>query len=207
MSPAADNPNPDAHIFSIGHSNHPIEAFLDLLRLYRIAVLVDVRSAPYSRYVPHFNPENLKATLKEQGFQYLYMGKELGGRPEGAEFYDADGRVYYDRLAEAPLFLGGLERLITGGGRYRVAMMCSEEDPTHCHRRLLIGRVLTARGVPFTHIRGDGRLQSEAEVSAAEQTPEEAAGQMALFPTEEVTDWKSIRSVSPKKPPPSSSRP
>jgi uncharacterized protein (DUF488 family) len=204
---SADNPTTVAHIFSIGHSNHPIEEFLDLLRLHGIAVLVDVRSAPYSRYVPHFNPENLKATLKERGFQYLYMGRELGGRPEGAELYDADGRVRYDRLAEAPLFLGGLERLITGGGRYRVAMMCSEEDPTHCHRRLLIGRVLRARSVPFTHIRGDGRLQTEAEVSAAEQTPEEAAGQMALFPAEEVTDWKSTRSVSPKKPPPSSSRP
>src|SRR5215212_4466184 len=193
-------------IFTIGHSNHPLDTFLDLLRLHQIEVLVDVRSQPRSRYVPHFNPENIKGSLKEHGFQYIYMGKELGGRPEGAEFYDEAGHVRYDRVAQASLFLAGLERLIAGGGRYRVAMMCSEEDPTHCHRRLLIGRVLRTRDVPFLHIRGTGALQTEDEVAQAERTPEEAAGQMGLFPAEEITDWKSIRSVSPKKPPPSSSR-
>src|SRR5690349_2668432 len=192
-------------LFSIGHSNHPIETFLDLLATHQIEVLVDVRSAPYSRYVPHFNPANLKEHLKAAGFQYLYMGKELGGRPEGAEFYDADEHVRYDRVADAPFFLTGLERLTTGAGRYRVAIMCSEEDPTHCHRRLLITRVLAGRGVTVTHIRGDGGVESEAAVAAAEQTPEEAAGQLALFPTEETTAWKSIRSVSPRKPPPGSS--
>jgi uncharacterized protein (DUF488 family) len=192
-------------IFSIGHSNHAIETFLALLTTHAIEVLVDVRSAPYSRYVPHFNPANLKEHLKGAGFAYLYMGKELGGRPEGAEFYDMDGRVRYDRLAEAPFFLAGLERLLTGAARYRVAMMCSEEDPTACHRRLLITRVLRERDVPVLHIRGDGRLESEAEVAAAQRTAEEAAGQLALFPEEETTAWKSIRSVLPKKPPPSSS--
>jgi uncharacterized protein (DUF488 family) len=192
-------------IFSIGHSNHPLDTFLDLLRLHRIEVLVDVRSQPYSRYVPHFNPERIKVTLKEQGFQYIYMGKELGGRPEGDEFYDADGHVRYDRVAQSPLFLHGLERLISGGTRFRVAFMCSEEDPTHCHRRLLLTRVLAERGIAVPHIRGDGRVQSEAEVAAADQPPEQAAGQLALFPEEEITAWRSIRSVSPKKPPPNSS--
>ena len=194
-------------IFSIGHSNHPLDAFLDLLRSHGIEVLVDVRSAPYSRYVPHFNPANLKTALKEARFQYLYMGKELGGRPEGAEFYDAEGHVRYDRLAESPLFLAGLDRLITGAERYRVAMMCSEENPTDCHRRLLITRVLAGRGIPVQHIRGDGRIESEAALAAAERSAEEAAGQLSLFDEREIKAWKSIRSVSPKKAPPGSSTP
>ena len=194
-------------LYSIGHSNHPLDAFLDLLRSHGIEVLLDVRSAPYSRYVPHFNPANLKTALKEAGFQYIYMGKELGGRPEGAEFYDAEGHVRYDRLAESPLFLAGLDRLITGAERYRVAMMCSEENPTDCHRRLLITRVLAGRGIPVQHIRGDGRIESEAALAAAERSAEEAAGQLSLFDQQEITAWKSIRSVSPKKAPPGSSTP
>ncbi len=192
-------------IFSIGHSNHPLDAFLDLLRTQGIAVLVDVRSAPYSRYVPHFNPANIKASLKEAGFQYIYMGKELGGRPDGAEFYDLDGHVRYDRLAESPLFLAGLDRVIGGAERYRVAMMCSEENPTDCHRRLLITRVLAGRGIPVRHIRGDGRIETEAELAEAERTAEEAAGQLSLFNEQEIKAWRSIRSVSPKKAPPGSS--
>jgi uncharacterized protein (DUF488 family) len=194
-------------LYSIGHSNHSLDDFLDLLRTHGIEVLVDVRSAPYSRYVPHFNPANLKASLKEAGFQYIYMGKELGGRPDGAEFYDAEGHVRYDRLAESPLFLGGLERLITGAERYRVAMMCSEENPTDCHRRLLITRVLAGRGLPVQHIRGDGRIESEAALAQAERSAEEAAGQLALFSDQETKAWRSIRSVSPRKAPPSSSTP
>jgi uncharacterized protein (DUF488 family) len=186
-------------LYSIGHSNHPLDAFLDLLRRHGIEVLVDVRSAPYSRYVPHFNPANLKTALKEAGFQYIYMGKELGGRPDGAEFYDADGHVRYDRLAESPLFLAGLDRLISGAERYRVAMMCSEENPTDCHRRLLITRVLAGRGLPVQHIRGDGRIETEAELAEAERSAEEAAGQLSLFDDREVTAWRSIRPLTPGK--------
>lgn len=194
-------------IFSIGHSNHPLDAFIDLLRMHEIAVLVDVRSAPYSRYVPHFNPANIKASLKEAGFQYIYMGKELGGRPDGAEFYDAEGHVRYDRLAESPVFLAGLERVIKGSAQFRVALMCSEENPTDCHRRLLITRVLAGRAIPVQHIRGDGRIETEAELAEAERSAEEAAGQLSLFDEQEVKAWRSIRSVSPKKAPPNSSTP
>ena len=194
-------------IYSIGHSNHPLDTFIALLAAHGIEVLVDVRSAPYSRYAPHFNPATLKEHLSAAGCRYLYLGKELGGRPEGAEFYDAAGHVRYDRLAESPSFLAGLERLIAGAGRFRVAIMCSEEDPAGCHRRLLIGRVLAGRGIALIHIRGDGRLQSEAEIAAAAQVPEDVAGQPALFDVEETTAWKSIRSVSPRKPPPNSSTP
>ncbi len=194
-------------IFSIGHSNHPLDVFLDLLRTHGIEVLVDVRSAPYSRYVPYFNPANIKASLKEAGFQYIYMGKELGGRPDGAEFYDIEGHVRYDRLAESPLFLAGLDRVIKGSAQFRVAMMCSEENPTDCHRRLLITRVLAGRAIPVRHIRGDGRIETEAELAEAERSAEEAAGQLSLFDEQEIKAWRSIRSVSPKKAPPGSSTP
>ena len=86
---------------------------------------------------------------------------------------------------------------------YTVALLCSEEDPGACHRRLLIGRVLGERGVSVEHIRGDGRLQSEPEV-AAEAGPART-DQMSLFEGFEELSWKSIPSVSPKRRPNSSS--
>ena len=86
----------------------------------------------------------------------------------------------------------------------RVAVMCSEEDPAACHRRLLIGRVLMGQGVTVQHIRGDGRLQSEEEL-AREQEEATRSPQLSLFEIEETPPWRSARSVLPKKAQPGSS--
>jgi uncharacterized protein (DUF488 family) len=178
---------------------------MDLLRGQRIDVLVDIRSQPYSRYAPQFNSAALKEALVLRGVRYLVMGRELGGRPDGAEFYDAQGHVVYSQVEQAPFFLEGIARLETGMQKYRVALMCSEEDPAHCHRHLLVARVLVARGVPVQHIRGDGRLQTETDLAAAQARAALPEGQMPLFDLEETTVWKSTRSVLPKNTRPPSS--
>lgn len=188
-------------LFSIGHSNQTIEAFLTLLQHHQIQVLIDVRSSPYSRYVPHFNGHPLRLALQNTGLHYVFLGKKLGGRPEGDEFYDANDHVLYDRLSSAPFFLEGIERLRQIGKRYRVAILCSEENPAVCHRHLLIGRVLRQQGCTLLHIRGDGRLHTEAEVasqagacSSGHSLWEEAC----LQP--ETETWKSLRPVVRPKP-------
>ena len=200
-------PPPDRVIFTIGHSNQTSDDFVALLGVHAIEVVVDVRSRPYSRYAPQFNSDQLKASLPAAGVKYLFLGKELGGRPDSLDYYDAEGYVLYDRVARAPFFLAGLARLETGMQRYRVAMMCSEEDPAGCHRHLLIARVLEGRGIAVRHIRGDGRLQTPADLAAAAAPPETTAGQLTLFPVEEITVWRSLRSVLRKEPPPTSSAP
>ena len=98
-------------------------------------------------------------------------------------------------MAESPTFLEGIGKVEKGSGKYRIALFCSEENPAICHRRLLIGRVLAERGTAVLHIRGDGRLQTEAELQAEEEAERNADGQQALFETDEVAEWKSIRSV------------
>ena len=168
-------------LFSIGHSNHSADGFGDLLKKYDIEVLVDVRSHPYSRYAPQFDTSGLKALLAKAGVKYLYLGRELGGRPEGDEYYDAGGHVLYARLATSPLFLEGIDRLQKGAQTYRVAVMCAEEDPLNCHRRLLIGRVLQERGIVLDHIRGDGRPQTEDELLRAEVRQHPGGEQSSLF--------------------------
>ncbi len=197
----------ERQLFTIGHSNHPLEVFLDLLRRHGIQVLVDVRSQPYSKYTPHFNVPELKAAMPGEGIKYLFLGKELGGRPDGDQFYGDDGKVLYWRVAESPLFLEGLARLERGIQQYRVALMCGEEDPRECHRRLLIGRVLAERGIVVKHIRGDGSLQTEAELAEEENSKPREQPQLPLFDLPEEKPWTSTRSVSQKGRPPRSSEP
>jgi len=189
-------------VFTIGHSNHSADIFFDLLRQHAIEVVVDTRSQPRSKYSPQFDTEALKVDLPRIGIKYLFMGKELGGRPEGAEYYDPEGHVLYDRVADSRCFQDGLARLMNGIGEFRVAMMCSEENPAACHRRLLVGRVLGERGVEVIHIRGDGRLLPETELAALESAGDD---QLALFEYTSTPEWKSVPSVLPKKRPSGSS--
>ncbi|MBW2063285.1 MAG: DUF488 domain-containing protein [Deltaproteobacteria bacterium] len=188
----------EAELYTIGHSNHSWEKFLTLLEEGHIEVLVDVRSSPFSRYATHFNKDILAKSLSRAGIKYLYLGDTLGGRPETEEVYDEEGHVYYDRMEKSIQFQEGINRLLKGARSYRVALLCGEEDPAKCHRRLLIGKVLIKRGVRIIHIRGNGRLQSEEELTA-EEDYQKHKGQMNLFAGQEVKEWKSTPSVSPKK--------
>lgn len=172
-----------------------MERFLELLRRHAVQVVADVRSHPYSKYAVQFDQEPLAKALDASGCRYVYLGSELGGRPRGEEYYDADGRVLYDRVAASSAFQQGLVRLEKGLRQYVVALLCGEEDPAGCHRRLLIGRVLAGRGIAVAHIRGDGRLQTEEELAAAGAD----SNQLSLFDEIEAPPWKSIPSVSPKR--------
>jgi uncharacterized protein (DUF488 family) len=186
-------------IYTIGHSNHSLETFLNLLRDLRIDVVVDIRSKPNSQVAPHFNRKQLENSLKMSGFKYLYFGKELGGKPNSKEFYDDNGHVLYSLIAKSPPFIQAIERLLKGINEYRVALLCSEENPTDCHRRLLVGKVLQDKGVNIEHIRADGRVQSEEELCNEQRSKNEDNAQLILFANKEIQEWKSIQSVSPRK--------
>lgn len=144
------------NFFSIGHSNASITDFLALLRRFAIALLVDTRSQPYSRYNPHFSRAPLAQALQQHGIEYVFMGQELGGRPEAEEFYFESGKVDYELLAGAPFYQAGIDRLLELGAERRVAFMCSEGDYKKCHRYWLITRTLTRRGIAVAHILHSG---------------------------------------------------
>jgi uncharacterized protein (DUF488 family) len=181
-------------IYTIGHSNHPIETFLGLLKQHDIQVLIDTRSSPFSRYSPQFNRDSVKSAVQKVGLRYGFFGRQLGGRPEDEDFYDEDGRVVYSQVAKSFLFNEGIERLTDGVHKFRTAIFCSEENPSICHRRLLVSRVLFEQGIAVYHIRGNGSIQSEEELRRQEEA--EKSSQRALFEEdEEVVEWKSIQSV------------
>ncbi|HTE86951.1 MAG TPA: DUF488 domain-containing protein [Dehalococcoidia bacterium] len=200
-----DTPNEQSQVFTIGHSNQPLERFLDLLSQKRIAVVVDVRSSPRSAYASQFDRERLPQPLAELAIHYVFLGRELGGRPQGDQYYDGQGRVLYSRVAESDLFDLGIKQLEDAIRRQRVAIMCSEESPAGCHRHLLIARVLTARGILAVHIRADGSLQPEAELTGEKTASGDDGKQLALFEEPQEAAWRSTRSVLPRRPPPSSS--
>ena len=183
-------------MFTVGHSNHSAEKFAGLLKRHGIEAVVDTRSRPYSRHAPHFNAQFLEEILSKGGMGYLFLGGKLGGRPKEEMFYDTEGRVDYTLVGRSQPFLDGISGLEQEVRTRVVALMCSEEDPTHCHRRLLVGRALEELGFTLRHIRGDGSIHIEGEMDG---------GQPVLFPETEVSPRKSIRSVSRRRRRPRSS--
>jgi uncharacterized protein (DUF488 family) len=157
-------------LYSIGHSNASIHAFIELLRRYEIAALVDTRSQPYSRYNPHFSRENLKVSIEEAGIEYFYLGKEIGGRPENPALYLKNGKVDYDLVAQSSLYLTGVERLMELASGRRLAFMCAEADYKSCHRYWLITRTLTQRGIEVRHIlhSGDSVISEASDFDPAQ---------------------------------------
>ena len=147
-------------LFTIGHSNHTLKGFFDILHNNAIEYVVDIRSAPYSRYVPHFNKADIAASLEADGYRYLYMGDLLGGLPQDKSLYSGDGLVDYDRLATTASFQKGLDRVAKGINKgFRISLMCAEENPQKCHRHLLIAKEFEERRkIQVSHLRADGTI-------------------------------------------------
>jgi uncharacterized protein (DUF488 family) len=152
-------------IYTIGHSNHPIERLVALLHQHGVSALADVRSAPYSGHWPQFNKEVLAASLAAAGIAYVFLGRELGARREEPSCYE-NGRVSFQEVLKQPLFQAGIRRLLEGTKIHRVALMCAEKDPLDCHRTVLVCRCLKSMGVEVRHILEDASTESQEEAEA-----------------------------------------
>lgn len=147
-TPVHQEPLVRGPIFTIGHDSHERAAFLSLLACQGVNLLVDVRRAPFSRYMPHFSKEALEASLRAWGVGYLYLGRDLGGHSLG------------DGIVNAVSFVRGVDRVMEAWKQsFRLALFCAEEDPGRCHRASRIAPALLARGARVVHIRGDGSLE------------------------------------------------
>lgn len=180
-------------LLSIGHSTHPIEVFVELLRGQAVESVADVRTTPFSRFNPQFNRQSLERDLHASSIRYLFLGEELGGRPDGDRFYDHEGRVLYGRMAESRRFESGLSRLAQRAERSRVAVMCSEENPAGCHRFLLVTRVLHDQGIEVTNIRGDGSTQRTEDVDGFQAWSDPVYEDVSLLDGSVSSSWRSTR--------------
>lgn len=152
-----------AAVFTIGHSNLPLEDYLHLLVTHGIKRVSDVRSRPGSYRFPQFNRETLEEVLRDSGLRYEFLGETLGGRPEDPKAYFADGRVNYEVRRRARDFQAEIDRVVAMSAEQKVVLMCAEEDPLQCHRFLMICPALVESGVAPMHIRRDGRLESQTD--------------------------------------------
>lgn len=146
-------------VLTVGHSTQALPRLLDLLARNAVTAVADVRSHPHSRHSPDFNKEQLEEGLKASGIAYVFLGRELGARPADRSLYDG-GRVSWERLRATGLFQAGLDRVVDGAARLRIALLCAEKDALECHRTLLVGRALVERGVTVEHILADGTLET-----------------------------------------------
>ena len=149
-------------LLTIGHSNRSPDEFVELLRQNRVTAVADVRSQPYSRHLPHFNREPMKALLRGHGISYVFMGEELGARRNERECY-VDGQARYELIERTPTFQSGLERIRTGVSQQVVALMCAEKDPMTCHRAILVARALRTE-FDIRHIVSAEELESHDEL-------------------------------------------
>lgn len=155
-------------LLTIGHSNHPVERFLDLLQAAGVGLLADVRRNPWSRRNPQFNSAALEESLSDRNIRYWHFGA-LGGMREpradspNTAILDDGFRGYADHMSGAE-FQSALGELITLSEEHRVAVMCAEADPRDCHRSFLADAAV-ARGCEVMHLLADGTRRPH-EVSA-----------------------------------------
>ena len=155
-------------LWTIGHSNHGAEKFLDLLSRHGIACVVDVRSIPYSRRNPQFNREKLGQSLSSRDIAYVWEGEVLGGKRDfrqNPEFFNAEGRIDWMKVRRGEDFIRAMSRLRTRVGKEPTAVLCAEENPRNCHRLHLVSAAWAESfGENISHIRGDGRVEAHAQI-------------------------------------------
>ena len=182
-------------IYSIGHGTKPIEEFIKELHSFDIKYLIDVRSSPFSKWASQYNQQELKHSVESEEIRYIYMGDVIGGRPQDENCYDEDGYFDYKKMADVLSFQTGLQRLVNANMQHlNIAIMCSESEPSVCHRSKLIGRELYAKySINMKHIIDIGKFISEEQILIT-LTKENWRPEGNLFGEVDVPYFKSIKS-------------
>lgn len=172
-------------IYTIGYGSRSLADLTAVLQRYNVAYLLDVRSAPYSRYKPEFAKEALQAGLAAQQIRYLFMGDSLGGRPNQADCYTA-GKVDYEKVKGMDFYQAGIRRIQAAFQQQQtVVLMCSEGKPENCHRSKLIGVTLAQLDIPVAHI--DENDEIVGQTAVIERL---TGGQLSLFGEQSFTSRK-----------------
>ena len=149
--------------FTVGHSNLDFLQFVKLLQDRSVDLLIDVRSQPRSGRFPQFSQPGFDKMIEDAGIGYLFLGEELGGRPDDADAYRQDGVVDYRARRKSYAFHAGVERVWNELQHASCALLCAEEDPLECHRFLMICPELVQTGIRPLHIRKGSKIESQED--------------------------------------------
>jgi len=152
-------------IYTIGHSTHPVDYFLELIRKYGVNCIIDVRSVAASSYNPQYNEEPFKNFLKNNKIVYMHFSEEFGARQSDPDLLDEKGKVDFEKVRKSRLFQDGLERVWKGINKGEViAIMCSESEPLDCHRFSMVSVGLVEDGFEVKHILKDKSVKTNVEL-------------------------------------------
>ena len=141
-------------LYTVGHSTHEINYFIDLLKAYGVNCVVDVRTLAASRFNPQYNKSALSASLRDNKITYIHMPEEFGARHTNPLLL-TNGRVDFDKVRKSDSFRKGADRIRHGVNKgFTIALMCAEADPLECHRFSLISVALKDE-FEITHILKD----------------------------------------------------
>lgn len=151
-------------IYTIGHSTHSINYFLDLLRHFSITLVADVRSVASSRFNPQFNKKAFETSLIENDIAYQHFPDAFGARQTDENYLDETGQVDFERFRNSTQFQNGVNALRDLSKHHRIALMCAEADPLSCHRFGMIAPALTKQGWRVEHILKDKTSHTQTEL-------------------------------------------
>ena len=152
-------------IYTVGHSTHQLDYFLELLKEYGVTCLIDVRSVAASSYNPQYNKEPLTNFLKRNGIQYLHFAEEFGARHNDPDLLDNEGKVDFEKVRKSWAFKNGVERIWQGLDKgFTISLMCSESEPFDCHRFSMVSIALDKDGFDVKHIMKDKILKTNADL-------------------------------------------
>ena len=152
-------------IYTVGHSTHHVDYFLELLREYGVNCVIDVRSVAASSYNPQYNEEPFKNFLKNNKIIYMHFAEEFGARQTDPTLLDTEGKLDFAKVRKSWLFKNGLERVWQGIEKgYVIVIMCSESEPLDCHRFSMISVGLERDGFEVKHILKDKSVKTNIEL-------------------------------------------
>ena len=150
-------------IYTIGHGRAGFAEMAAVLEQHGVPTIIDVRSQPVSRNAPEFSRRVLEGLAATAGLGYRWMGDALGGRPDDPDLLLADGGADYEAIRRSPRFRAALVHLAAMAAEAKVALLCAEERPEHCHRALLIAPALEEMGLRVIHLLHDGTALAHQE--------------------------------------------
>ncbi len=157
-------------IYTIGHSTHPIDEFIEILNHFGIKILVDIRRFPGSRKYPQFNKDSLELSLKQAGIGYRHI-EQLGGRrkshsdSQNKSWRNESFRAYADYMEE-DAFKDGIKELESYAYTQPTAFMCSEALWWRCHRSM-VADYLKVKGWEVIHIMSGDKTEIHPYTSPA----------------------------------------
>lgn len=182
-------------LYTIGHSQHDLAYFIEMLQKYDINFVMDVRSTPYSQFAKDYNRENIKSVLRRADINYFFMGSYFGARPEDRTLYSQDGYLDFEKARNTFKFQCGVDNVIKGiQAGNNIALMCTEKDPIECHRAIMVARTFYEKNIEVQHILADSSLQSHEVLNQRlinMYFPDRY--QLSFFPNENMSDEECLR--------------